>query len=157
MVSRPPVFQGQVLAGTGWAAGGDGVAVPPRSNPGPDQSDNISFTAYRCSHCREKSCHFPPALKMCPRVHLFLPLWWALLGGSHSVQDKSAEDLGGSGIGYVCRAAMFTCTEKPLDRDPSRLGFVWFCIVVCFVPLNGLRLHLSINIFCWSKHLESLW
>ena len=55
------------------------------------------------------------------------------MGGSHSVQDKSAEDLGDSGIDYVCRAAMFTCTEKPLDRDPSRLGFVWFCIFVLFL------------------------
>ena len=55
MVSRPPVFQGRVLAGTGWAAGGDGVAVPPRSNPGPDQSDNISFTAYRLRTAEHES------------------------------------------------------------------------------------------------------
>ena len=48
-------------------------------------------------------------------------------------------------------------TEKPLDRDPNRLGFVWFCVFVCFFLLNGLRLHLSMNIFCWRKHLESTW
>lgn len=31
MVSRPPILQGRVLAGAGWAAGGDGVAVPQKA------------------------------------------------------------------------------------------------------------------------------
>lgn len=156
MVSRPPVFQGQVLAGTGWAAGGDGVAVPPRSNPGPDQSDSISLTAYGCSHCREQSCHFPPALKVYPRVHLFLPLWWALLGGVSLCPGQECRR-----PGRLWNRLHVQSSHVYLHREASRQRSeqAWFCLVlyICFVPLNGLRLHLSVNIFCWSKHLESLW